>query len=81
VNIWGTEALPKVTARKKMSMTSRIHKKRIARSTKLTSDAYRNDPIKFGPRGGSDNESLTQNRANGPNSDTGIGILPISVLT
>jgi hypothetical protein len=62
-------------------MSLRIRKKHIARSIKPSSDARRDIPVEFGPRGGADNESLTENRANGPKSDSGIGILPISVLT
>jgi hypothetical protein len=64
-----------------MSMSLRIRKKHIARSRKPSSGAHSDIPVEFGPRGGADNESLAENRANGPKSDSGIGILPISVLT
>jgi hypothetical protein len=62
-------------------MRLHTHKKHIGRSKKRTLDVHRASPIEFSPRGGADHESLTQNLANGPQSDSGIGILPISVLT
>jgi hypothetical protein len=64
-----------------MSMVQRTNKKDTGRSKKRAPAAQGDNSIEFGSRGGADNESLTENRANGPKSDSGIGILPISVLT
>jgi hypothetical protein len=61
-------------------MGKRTSKKQAGRSGKPTADAYFENPIEYGPHRGTDDDSLAQNRANGSQSDSGIGMLPISVL-